>query len=305
MKKRTQLAVWGAITAIGVSMMTCAAPAAQEDNTGSSSKGTGTSSQSGSSLAHVERANKLIGKTVIGSDNQKLGKIDNFVVDLMSGHILYAVIGSGGVLGAGEHRHAVAPEIFTETEGNDVHISVDKAKLDGAPVFTKDIDKEGELGKADFISKVYQYYDQNAWWQGSKPANEGSFNNVHKVTDLTGMRVKNVGNEPVGKVDNVALDVPAGHIAFVIFTPDSSLNVGNDLYALPPDALTLGSDHKTLVSDITKEKLAAAPHFTKDNWAQLKDQTFASQVYQYYGKQAYFQTGSSLRPTGRDYKKNQ
>ena len=57
---------------------------------------------------------------------------------------------------------------------------------------------------------------------------------------------------------------------------------------------------KSLTSDISKDKLAAAPHFAKNNWAQLSDTSFASQVYQYYGKQAYFETGTSkYKPTGR------
>jgi len=304
MKRKTHLAVWGAIAALAVSALTLPALAAQDDSRGSSAKQTGISdsSQKDKTFGHVERANKLIGKTVIGSDNQKLGKIDNFVVDLMSGHILYVVVGSGGVLGAGEHRYALAPGIFTETEGNDTHVSIDKAKFSDAPQFSKDMEKEGELGKADFVDKVYEHFGQNVWWKGSKPANEGSFNNVHQINDLIGMKVKNVSDQPVGKIDNVVLDVPAGRVVYVIFTPDSSLNLGNNLYALPPDALTLASDKKMLVSDISKEKLSGAPHFTKDNWQQLSDQSFASQVYQYYGKQAYFQTGSSLRPTGRDLK---
>src|SRR5207245_5347696 len=117
------------------------------------------------------RANQLIGRDILGSDNQKLGKIDNFVVDLESGRILYVVVGSGGVLGAGEKRFAVAPGVFTDFQPNNVHLNVDKQKLEGAPRFTKDIDKEGEINKADFINQVYRYFGQNARWQGpSAPA---------------------------------------------------------------------------------------------------------------------------------------
>ena len=84
-------------------------------------------------------------------------------------------------------------------------------------------------------------------------------------------------------------------MAFVLLDPDSSLKLGSDLYALPPDAFTWNADKKALSSDIDQQKLTAAPHFAKDNWSQLTDRTFASKVYQYYGKQAYF----GLQPTGR------
>jgi len=314
MKRTKQLAVWAAVTACSVGAFTFSLSAAQDDSAASTKSKAGraeSSLQSGKTLGQVERANKLIGREVLGSDNQKLGKVDNLIVDLESGHILYAVIGSGGVGAIGEKKFAVAPEVFTGlpqdlneskkpfSRGADLHANIDKAKLNGAPQFTKDIDRDTELGKAEFVNQVYQYFGQNAWWQGANaPASAGQFNNVHKASDLIGMKVKNVGNEPMGKVDNVAVDLPAGRVVYVILSPDSSLNLGNDLFALPPEAVTLGADKKTLNSDISKEKLSGAPHFAKDNWSTLSDTSFASQIYQYYGKQAYFESGGSLRPTG-------
>jgi sporulation protein YlmC with PRC-barrel domain len=302
MKQKNHLAAWAVAGAVGVSMLTVPVFAAQGDNAASTRIGRSQTNRSDKVFTHLERANKLIGKTVLSSDNQKIGKIENFVVDLTSGRVLYTVMGVGGVLGAGERHIAVAPGLFTETAGNDVHVNVDKQKFTDAPQFTKDIDKDLELAKADFISKVYEYYGQNAWWQGAKAANEGSFNNVHKATDLIGMKVKNVTDEPIGKVENIVLDLPAGRVVYAILDPDSSLKLGNDFFALPPDAFTLSSDRKSLSSDINKEKLAGAPHFGKDNWQHLSDPAFATQVYQYYGKQAYFQKGTGLEPTGRNEK---
>lgn len=245
-------------------------------------------------FGHMERADKLIGKQVRSSDNQKLGKLDNLIVDLESGRVLYALVGVGGVAGVGEKKYALAPGLFT-AQGEDLQVSVDKSKITSAPEFTKDIDKDNELSKADFVHRTYQHYGENAWWQGSKPAGEGTFNNVHKASELIGKNIENVSNEPIGEVDNLAIDLPAGRVAFVILEPSRTLGLGNNLYALPPDALTRAAEGKKLASDLTKEKLASAPHFTKDNWSKLDDRSFASQVYQYYGKQAYFDTG--LRPT--------
>jgi PRC-barrel domain. len=119
---------------------------------------------------------------------------------------------------------------------------------------------------------------------------------------VIGMKVMNVSNQEIGKGDNLMINLPAGRIAYVILNPDRSLALGNDYYALPPSALTLSSDRKNLVSDINKEKLAAAPHFAKNNWPTLSDPAWAAQVYQYYGKQAYFDASGSLRPTSEQGK---
>jgi len=255
------------------------------------------------SLGHVERANKVIGKAVFTSDNQKAGKIENMVVDLESGRILYVVVGTG-TLGIGGHDHAVAPGAFLDAQGDTIRLNIDKAKLMGAPEFSSNADKPELLAQANFVHQVYQYFGQSAWWQGpNAPADSGSFHNVHKAKDLIGMKVKNVSNEDLGKIDNVIVNLPAGRVAYVVLNPDSSLSLGNNYYALPPNAFTWNTDQKVLVSDINRDKLVAAPHFVKDQWQTLSDPAFGGRVYQYYGKEAYFQSGRGLQPTGTDSEK--
>jgi len=251
---------------------------------------------SGNTLAQVERAANLFGRQVESSDNQKIGKVNNLVVDLESEHILYVV------LNADKGKVAVPPQIFEQSSGNTLRVNADKQKIESAPQFTSDIDQPDQLGQASFVDKVYQHFGQNAWWQGSTPADQGTFHNVHKLNQLIGMNIENSNNQPIGKVSNIVVDMPAGRLMYVVLSPDSSLNLGNNLYPIPSDALTLSSDKKHLVTGIDQQKLATAPHFEKSNWPNLTDSTFATQVYQFYGKQVWFggiSTGTGLQPTGR------
>jgi sporulation protein YlmC with PRC-barrel domain len=252
-------------------------------------------------FGQVERWTHLKGREVLGTDNKKLGKLEDAVADLGAGRILYVIVGSGGVGPIGEKKYALAPGAFTDMSGKNLHFNGDKAKLEGAPEFTKEMDKDAERGKADFMNKVYTYFGQNAWWQGpNAPATSGQFETAFKVSDLMNKNVKNVNDEDMGKIDNAMLNLRAGRVAFLILSPASSQALGNNLYALPPNAFSINKDGKSLTSDITKEKLAAAPHFDKNNWEQVSDPAWAGQVYQYYGKQAWFDTtGSKLQPTGR------
>jgi len=282
MKSKTQRAICAAIALTSVSLMSSFA------QVGANSTG------SAGSLANAERAANLYGREIVGSDNQKLGKVDNVIVDLESEHVLYVVVG------ASRGKVAVPPQVIGQTTGNTLHANITKQKLDGAPQFTSDLDKPGQLGQASFVYRVYQYFGQSPWWQGSTPADQGNFHNVHKLNQLIGMNVEDVNNQNIGKISNVVVDMSKGRLLFVVFAPDSSLNLGNNLYAMPSDAFTLSSDQKRLVSGIDRQKLAGAPHFEKNNWPNINDSSFASQVYQYYGKQAYFnQGGSNYQPTGR------
>jgi len=200
----------------------------------STNTNTVTASGGQNTLGHVEMVNEVYGHQVLSSDNQKVGNLNNLVVDLESGRILYGVIGTGG------KRVAVPPELFsgTGTSNNTVQANVPRQKLEGAPQFGT-VEKSDTLGSAAFLSQVYSYFGLSPWWQGSTPANEGSFHNVHKSSKVMGMKVENVNNQPVGKIQNLAVDLPAGRVVALILAPDSSLNLSTNRYPLPPQAFTL------------------------------------------------------------------
>jgi len=306
MKTIPELTKWGTVAALGLAMASLPVCAADHERTTSSDYSSTTDMQSGKMLGQVARANKLIGKEVLSSDNQKIGKLENFVVDLDSGKILYAVVGSGGVLGAGEKKFAVAPQAFNEPQNDNITLKVDKARLQSAPQFTSEINKDQEMGKASFVNQVHQYFAQSISDRASSAASSAissdtmEYKNVLKADDLIGMKLKNSSGAELGKVDTLAVDLSQGHIVYVILSPDSILNLlGSQYLALPPSSLMASTDRKALTTDLTKEKLAGAPYFAKDNWGNLSNRTWASQVYQYYGRRAYFDAGSRLQPTGR------
>src|SRR5690242_17286405 len=107
MKTGKHLIVYGLLAGLGLAASTTARAADQNSaDLPNASTIRRSSMMNDKRLNDPERENKLIGKTVLTTDNQKLGKIENVIVDLESGRTLYAVIGSGGILGAGEKKYA-------------------------------------------------------------------------------------------------------------------------------------------------------------------------------------------------------
>lgn len=291
MKSRTQKLIIAAIAGVSVAM-TSSSVIAQTSATSANSSTAGATSIN--PVSQAERAANLFGREIMSSDNQKVGKVDNLVVDLESEHILYVVVD------ANRGKVAVVPQIFGQSTDKTLRANVDAQKIEGAPQFTSSVDTPQQLGQASFVDSVYKYFGANEWWQGSStPANQGSFHNVHKLNQLIGMSVEDVNNQTIGKISNTVVDMPAGRLLYVVFSPASSLNLGDNLYAMPSDAFTLSSDQKHLVTGIDRQKLSGAPHFAKNSWPTLTDTTFASQVYQYYGKQAWFNNAGNVQPTGR------
>src|SRR5882672_3501179 len=74
---------------------------------------------SDSRLGYVQRASKLMGMSVKNLQEEKLGKVDNFIIDLPAGRILTVVLSSGGFLGLGDELSAVPPTALRYNEARD------------------------------------------------------------------------------------------------------------------------------------------------------------------------------------------
>jgi sporulation protein YlmC with PRC-barrel domain len=283
MKMTSTVPFWTAVAAV---VSGFAGPA-------SAQQGATPMSETTAPLSQVQGWENVGGKEVYSSDHQKIGKLDVLVGDLESGRILYGVVDSS------KGKVAVPPQIFTQVTGKTIQANVSWDKLEGAPQFSASSADLAEMGNSQFVNQIYQHFGLQSWLQGNQGATAATFKGVQRVGKMRGMKVENAQNQTLGKVDDVVVDLPAGHMLFVVLAPDSSLKLGGNLYPVPPTQFTLSSDQKHLMANLDPEKLAAAPHFDKNAWPNLSDASYALQVYQYYGKQPYFNAAGAMQPTGR------
>jgi hypothetical protein len=97
-------------------------------------------------------------------------------------------------------------------------------------------------------------------------------------------------------VETVMLDLAAGRIAYVIFTPDDTLALKHTLCAVPPSALTPNGKNGFKL-DADREKLASVPAFGTDNWSVLSHAAWGARLYQHFGQVPYFKNGETLQRT--------
>lgn len=89
-------------------------------------------------VTDVNKASKIIGMPVQNKQNQRVGKVHDLVLDTKSGKIAYAVISSGGVLGAGDRLVAVPITALTPQQGQKGFlINAEKERLSQAPGFSE------------------------------------------------------------------------------------------------------------------------------------------------------------------------
>ena len=112
----------------------------------------------------VIRAKKVIGTSVKNAAGQKIGQVEDIVLDKLSNNIVYAVIGFGGFLGMNEKFHPLPWSTLDYDKGKDGYlVNVTKEQLKAAPA-----DAIDELTRADgngLRDQVYDYYKAPRYWQ--------------------------------------------------------------------------------------------------------------------------------------------
>lgn len=84
-------------------------------------------------------ADTLLGNDVVNGQDESLGDIKEFIIDMRSGNIAYAVLAFGGFLGMGEKLFAVPFQALQlDTENHRFVLNVPKERLQEAPGFDKD-----------------------------------------------------------------------------------------------------------------------------------------------------------------------
>jgi sporulation protein YlmC with PRC-barrel domain len=113
--------------------------------------------------------------------------------------------------------------------------------------------------------------------------------------------VVNTKGEDLGNVEDIMIHIDSGRVAYVVLSFGGILGIGDKLFAIPWEALTLDEDEKHFVLDIDKEQLEKAPGFDKDYWPDMADPQFGSRIYTFYGYEqpSWISTKGRMRSTLR------
>lgn len=93
--------------------------------------------------------------------------------------------------------------------------------------------------------------------------------------------------EMLGEVKEIMLDMRTGRIAYAVLSFGGFIGIGDKLFAIPWEALTLDTMNKRFVLDVEKERLERAPGFDKDKWPDMANPAWAEDIHAYYGKAMY------------------
>ncbi len=116
------------------------------------------------SSPHILTSTSIMGDPVNNAAGESLGEIQDLMVELATGRVIYAVLSFGGFLGLGNKLYAVpwsALRAAPEDEG--FILDVSRERLEQAPGFDKN--SWPDMADSEWAKGIHGYYGINPYWE--------------------------------------------------------------------------------------------------------------------------------------------
>ncbi len=108
-------------------------------------------------------AKRAIGTTIKDASGERIGKVEDLVLDKMSSEILFAVAGFGGVMGVGEKYHPIPWALLDyDPDDESYRVNLTKDEIKAAPCDT--IDELTANDGAAFRDKSFAHFGVERRW---------------------------------------------------------------------------------------------------------------------------------------------
>ena len=99
----------------------------------------------------------------------------------------------------------------------------------------------------------------------------------------------NTAQEDLGKIEDLVIDARNSRVAYAILSFGGVMGLGDKHFAIPWEALAFDLSQKVAVLDINKDRLTNAPGFNKDDWPDMTNEKWGTDVYDFYRCKPYWQ----------------
>ncbi len=111
---------------------------------------------------HLIAGSTVSGTTVYDTQGEKLGTVEDVMIDRASGRIAYAVMSFGGFLGIGNQHHPLPwSTLRYDTSLGGYVVNLDRRLLDGAPAYA---DENPDWEDHVWGQRVHDYYHADPYW---------------------------------------------------------------------------------------------------------------------------------------------
>ncbi len=244
------------------------------------------------------RTTELTGLSVYNKKSEKLGTLNDVVVDLTHGKVTYGALSRGGVLGIGDKLFAIPwnamkhGEFVKDGEKHEfIRLDAQPETLENAPGFNQD--KWPDFASAKYTDSIDEHFRNKAKEEAveteaeNEAANEEASSaskandHVHRSANVLGMTVENQTRKKLGSIKDLVVDVDTGEIRYAVLSFGGIAGFGDKMFAIPWKAMKCEysgeEESHYLVLNVKYETLKKATGFDKDNWPDFGNAEFLSE----------------------------
>lgn len=172
--------------------------------------------------AQLVRADQLIGTAVLDLQGDKIGRVDDLLLDPRGASVTHAVVSRGGFLGLGVKRHAVPWQDLQL--GNLTPASANpNLELEPTPSVSVNASK-------DQFAQSTPALDSDSWRE-YEPEEVGGAS--RRVTDILGSEVRGSNQDGIGEVADLVIDADRGQIAYALVDYEGAWDLDTDVLSVP------------------------------------------------------------------------
>lgn len=207
-------------------------------------------------------ASSLVDYNFENIDGEVSGSIQDLILDLSTGNVLYATLEYGGFLDIGDTELPVPLNAFVWGSNGELVLNIDEAQLNNFPDLG---DNWPDLATAGWDDEVVNFWNDS----GITPANNFNevSNSIIRASEAIGYGVADVGLG-AGTISDMLINLGNSQVTYALLGYDPTL-YGNELVAVPFNALSLSTvgNEVVLAENIDAATLENAPRVTTDTLA--------------------------------------
>lgn len=238
----------------------------------------------------VVRASELLDNDVYNFTEENVGELNDLIVHLPDGRILFATLESGGFLGLGEETYPFPLGAFRYLPNEEaLALNIDETQLTDAAGFADDWP---DLNNADYTTELEQFW--GGLGENIIPTNVitgvGSLSgSVARASNLLGSAVYSADGDNLGDIDDMLIDLGNGDVRYVVISIGEFLGLGGELHAIPMNAFTVdttGAFDDTaaaaLILNVDQSVLEQAPTFDPNVYPDTTDTDWDAEWQQFW-----------------------
>ncbi len=226
------------------------------------------------------KVTELMGKRVEDLYGEKLGVINNLVINPRSGRLEFVVLARGGFAGMGSQLRVVPSTALSQATAKVgvLALNIHPVRWRNAPNFSKN--QLTSLESSTAAQRIYRYYGQP--WPAVAPLTQtGSRpSRLEFARDWIGQTVLNHRRQALGAIADCFVDLKHPQTTLMILKPDGAIqSVAKELFAIPTSAFNRDGDGGNLILDANLRQFQQAQSLDGSRWLNTRPGMDSPQIY--------------------------